>query len=544
LAKVEQSVLIAFGKAVSGARIDKGWFQPDLDEKMQGGIDKSHLSAIENGKRNGIGPVIVSRLVAALEMDRRWIECFTNGAVIPSTVSPPSTEETRKREETAERLQAKALKDPAVPPIAEALLKTLAFEFAGGDYLDLHTAYTALRQALEAAENIRKRGEMPPDNTGSQLNAVMAEVAKLNNKGALAEADALLDAEEARMREAQKAERDRMEQQAQTLLTQRIEQDRLRNRPDLAADRIIGNLREFPQGKLFWAVDAKADEWRDQGDKAGDMFALQVALELARGNYERVKDKKPLASGALLTLGWCHFRLGERSSGDQHLHSAMRAFDAAIEKTDKAKEPGKWSAAQRGRALALTKVGERLSDPSLLALAVTALRQALKVDQQTNSADLMFGWEGLGTALQSLGQLTQNERQLREAEEALTTALALKNKEKDAISWAITQSNLAVSQRWLGAVTGDSARLQTARDGYAACEALGYQADAPFKWATLQWNIADLALARYRLAPDPALLNEARQHLARARAFFVDGSDYQTARCDDLLAKIDAAEAA
>jgi hypothetical protein len=29
-----------------------------------------------------------------------------------------------------------------------------------------------------------------------------------------------------------------------------------------------------------------------------------------------------------------------------------------------------------------------------------------------------------------------------------------------------------------------------------------------------------------------------------ARAFFVDGSDYQTERCDDLLTKIKTAEAA
>jgi len=72
---------------------------------------------------------------------------------------------------------------------------------------------------------------------------------------------------------------------------------------------------------------------------------------------------------------------------------------------------------------------------------------------------------------------------------------------------------------------------------------LAFEKDAPFKWARLQWNIADLALARYRLDPDPALLVEARKHVTRARAFFVDGSDYQTERCDDLLAQIDAAEA-
>ncbi len=543
MAKVERAVLIAFGKAVSDARIEKGWSHKHLDKEMESGIDKSHLSGIENARRAGLNPVTVSRLVAALDLDKRWIDCFTKGGAIPVTVVPPTAEETRQREETAERLEAKALKDPSVPPIAESLLKTLAFEFAGGDYLDLHTTYTALRQALEAAENIRKRGEMPPDNTGSQLNAVLAEVAKLNNQGALEKADALLDAEEERMREAHKAERDRLEQQAQALLIQRIEQDRVRIRPDLAAERIVRNLLDFPQGKLFWAVNAKAAEWNENGDKAGDMFALQVALALAQGNYERVKAKKPLVATAINTLGWCHLRLAERSRGDQHLKFALRSYDAALQRTSKAKDPSNWANLQEGFGLVLQEMGERRKDATLLAQAITVQQEALKVDQQINSANLRFRWNNLGNTLQKLGELTKDSDSLAEAEVALTTALALEDKDKVPLDWEITQSNLALAQRWLGAVTSDAAKLKEARDGYAACEVLGFEADAPFIWARLQWNIADLAVARYRLAPDPALIVEAREYVGRARAFFVEGSEYQTERCDALIAEIDAAEA-
>jgi hypothetical protein len=128
--------------------------------------------------------------------------------------------------------------------------------------------------------------------------------------------------------------------------------------------------------------------------------------------------------------------------------------------------------------------------------------------------------------------------------DALRTALGLRDIKADQIDWAQTQSNLALAQRRLGDVTDDLPTLNTARQGYGACEALDYQTDAPFGWAVLQWNIADLALARYRLDPDPALLSEAKIHVTAARAFFVDGSDYPTERCDDLLAKIKTAEAA
>jgi hypothetical protein len=129
--------------------------------------------------------------------------------------------------------------------------------------------------------------------------------------------------------------------------------------------------------------------------------------------------------------------------------------------------------------------------------------------------------------------------------EALRTALALVEDVKaEQIHWAGTQGNLALAQRRLGDVTDDLPTLNTARQGYGACEALDYKTDSPFSWAVLQWNIADLALARYRLDPDPAVLSEAKTYVTAARAFFVDGSDYQTERCDDLLGKIKTAEAA
>lgn len=302
-------------------------------------------------------------------------------------------------------------------------------------------------------------------------------------------------------------------------------------------------MRDFPKGKLLWAIENKSFEWRDKGDKTGDMFALQVALALAQSNYERVTNKKHLAAFALHTLGWCHFRLAQRSSGDQHLNSALSAFDAAVKQTNKAKEPWNWSASQDGLGQVLLEMGERQKDPALLAQAIIAFRAALKVEQQTKSANVKAEWGSLGNALRALGEITEDEDTLREAEGAHTNAVALENKDKDPLEWESAQNNLAVAQRWLGAVTSDTAKLQEARDGFAACEDLGFEDDAPFGWARLQWNIADLALARYRLAPDPALLVEAREYATRSRAFFVDGSEYQTERCDVLIAQIDAAEA-
>lgn len=206
-----------------------------------------------------------------------------------------------------------------------------------------------------------------------------------------------------------------------------------------------------------------------------------------------------------------------------------------------AKAPLDWSATQDGLGGVLLEMGERAADPALALESVTARRAALKIHLGKNSGNLKDGWNNLGVSLQGLGELTRSEEHIGEAEDALRSALSLKNKRTDLLDWAITQNNLAHAQRWLGELTGNLSKLDEARTGYAACEALEFEDKAPFNWARLQWNIADLALARFRLDPDPALLTEACNYIAMARAFFVDGSDNQTQRCDDLLAQVEAA---
>jgi hypothetical protein len=534
------TALEEFGYEIRKQRIDWGWSLRKLaGEALDSDARSGYVSQVEKGLRN-LSPETINKFVKTLDLPDE----VAKAAHLAPKIAAPSAEDD-KVDYDAERLINRADHDPTLPQMGETLMVALAYEFAGGQYVDLHTAYTSLRAALEAAENIRKRGEMPPDNTGSQLNAVLAEVAKLNALGERNEADALLDQEERRMEEAHKADADRREQQANTMLTQRLDQDRLRNRPDLAAERIIKNLRQFPQGgKLFWAIDDKADEWRDQGDKSGDLFGLRVGLEIAKANYEDHKTKKARAATALFTLGRCHFRLAERSTNDRHLKVARTAFETAVQKTSKASDPLNWSARQNGIGQVLFVMGERAADVDLLSKSVTALRTALDLAIKHKSKNSKNGWNNFGISLSLLGELTRDTTTLTEAVEALRTALALEDVKADRLGWEGTQGNLALAQRRLGDVTDDLVVLNTARQGYGACEALDYQTDAPFIWARLQWNIADLALARYRVDPDPALLSEAKTHVTAARAFFVDGSDYQTERCDDLLTKIKAAEAA
>lgn len=530
--KLDPDILKDFGKAVKRARTLLGWDQPTLGGKIDPPVGPSFISKVEKGRKDALDARTVGRFRIALDLDESWIDKFLDA------------------EETAESLETKAERDADLvidrlhregmtEGTSDNLLIQLANNFTEGDHKDRDTAYLSVKAALETLKASEKIAQLA-GNADAQFAALIEEVDALNNEGEFDLAHDTLARQAIWLRE----EKARLERLSELQLEKELNQDRLRNRPDLAAKRIVRNLREFPQGKLYWAIETKAYDWSRQGDEAGDVFALQVALALAQGNYDRVKNKKPLAARALQRLGWSHFRLAERSTGFQHLEAALRAFDVAIKKTSKAKDPDEWAARHGGFGVVLGELGERRKDPALLEQAVVAHRAAIKMDQQTGSINLQHSLNNFGNSIRILGKLTENAVLLREAEDALTTALALKNKQKAPLDWGTTQGNLALIQRWLGAVTNDAAKLQEARNGYTNFADLDFEGAAPFDWAKLQWNIADLALARYRLTPDPALLVEGRDYLGRARAFFVEGSEYQTERCDELLAQIDAAEAA
>ncbi|MEO0625148.1 MAG: hypothetical protein AAF183_23605 [Pseudomonadota bacterium] len=513
------------------ARTLKGWDQKSLGGKIDPPVGASFISKIEKGRKDALDARTVGRFRIALDLNESWIDKFLDAE---ETAESLETEAERDADRVIERLRREGKAGVA----SDDLLIQLANNFTEGDHKDRETAYRSVEAALERLKASERIAQLA-GNADAQFAALMEEVDALNNEGEFDLAHDKLAQQAEWLRE----EKERLARLPELQLEKELNQDRLRNRPDLAAERITRNLREFPQGQLFLDVDAKAIQWMQEGDKSGDIFSLQVALALAQGNYGRVKAKKPIAARALFSLGWSHFRLAERSTGDRHTDEARRAFAAAVKKSSKTKEPENWASCQQSLGTVLSEIGERQKDPALMEQGIATARAALRVGQLSRSTNTKHYLDNLGNLLRLSGQLAKDAGTLHEAEEALLECLALKNKEADPLDWKTTQNNEALTQRWLGAVTKDPAKLREARDGYAACEDLAFEKDAPFRWAQIQWNIADLALARYQLDPDPAFLAEARTHVTRARGFFVEGSDYQTERCDELLAQIDVAEA-
>ena len=187
--KVPPEDLKAFGLAVKHARSLKTWNLDELGATIDPPVGKSFISKIEKGRKGALNSRTVGRFIKALEMDEAWINKF------PDTDTTDESDET-PAERDADRLIQMVTRYETIPQSSEHLLILLANQHAEGHYTDQSTTFVGLTKALEAAKSIRKRGKMSPDNTGSQLNAVMAEVAKLNAEGALDETKDLLDDEE------------------------------------------------------------------------------------------------------------------------------------------------------------------------------------------------------------------------------------------------------------------------------------------------------------------------------------------------------------
>tara|TARA_B110000090_G_scaffold61876_1_gene70863 strand:- start:664 stop:1272 length:609 start_codon:yes stop_codon:yes gene_type:complete len=189
LIKVSPEDLKAFGLAVKHARSLKTWNLDELGATIDPPVGKSFISKIEKGRKGALNSRTVGRFIKALEMDEAWIDKFLDTDTTDESDETPA-------ERDADRLIQMVTRYETIPQSSEHLLILLANQHAEGHYTDQSTTFVGLTKALEAAKSIRKRGKMSPDNTGSQLNAVMAEVAKLNAEGALDETKDLLDDEE------------------------------------------------------------------------------------------------------------------------------------------------------------------------------------------------------------------------------------------------------------------------------------------------------------------------------------------------------------
>lgn len=436
-----------FGLAVRKARTAKGrnWTGEQLAHAAFGNAErKSYISQIERG---------------GTRLSARTVQKLAQVLDLPDAVTDPVLRAhlpvEDKLDTDARRLMQMAADDSTAPGTADALMIALAYEFAAGSHINLSTAYTGLRNALQAAQEMKDQLDRL-HNMDDRLTAVLRRVADLNDRG-------LRDAAGEALEAAIKAK----EAELEALHDAALKQDRLRNDPAAAAKRLVARLKaSAPPGGVFKATHDLLNEMRRRGDVANDTFDLAVALSLAKANLERAKG--PQRSNALNALGNCHLAIGERQLGDGNLIRARDAFAQALEKTPRQRDEENWAIYSGSLGNALLTIGKRVRHLGLLRESIAAIRASLSFETaEKTPAAWADSQNNLGIALQTLGEHLADPDLLRQAIEALHAALNVRSINRHPMAWAASQNNLGLALRWLGTVTRDATRFDEAATAFA-----------------------------------------------------------------------------
>ena len=237
--KIAPDILKDFGRAVKRARILKGWDQKTLGGKIDPPIGASTISKVEKGRKEALNGTTVGRFRIALDLDESWIDKFLDAEETSESLETES-------ERNADRIIDRLRREGKAEGTSDDLLIQLANNFTEGDHKDRDTAYRTVEAALERLKDSEEIAQLA-GNADAQFAALMEEVDALNNEGEFDLAHDKL----ARQAEWLREEKDRLARLSELQLEKELNQDRLRNRPDLAAERIVRNLREFPQGQLL-----------------------------------------------------------------------------------------------------------------------------------------------------------------------------------------------------------------------------------------------------------------------------------------------------
>ena len=179
--------------------------------------------------------------------------------------------------------------------------------------------------------------------------------------------------------------------------------------------------------------------------------------------------------------------------------------------------------------------GLRLDIEVSIALARIGQTLATSADQRGTALN------GLGNALQTLGDRETGTARLEEAVAAYRAALEERTRDRVPLDWAMTQTNLGNALSILGERETGTARLEEAVAAYRAALEERTRDRVPLGWASTRGNMTNLHLALFDKTGTAAELDHAQAALDDARAVFAEAQDSQfLAMADNVQAEIDA----
>jgi tetratricopeptide (TPR) repeat protein len=372
--------------------------------------------------------------------------------------------------------------------IAEFVVKELARRFVPGSGGDFESARRDLEKALEIYTTQQAIGALP-HNHHEAIDTVFDEVNRLNRLAQFDEASAALDAALRIEQEAIKTQQEASNARQAAILDRGVDQDRLRNNPVSAAERLVARLLLDNPPAPFHALRALQDDWYERGRDLGLAFDATVAIHLAEHSLTRAQP--PDQRGAALNdLAIALQTLGEREPGTARLEAAVLAYTAALQEYTRDRVPLQWATTQMNLGSSLATLGEREPGTARLDAAVLAFTAAL---QEFTRDRVPLKWAttqmNLGSALLILGQREPGTTRLDAAVQAYTAALQEFTRDRVPLEWAGTQMNLGNALLTLGEREPDTARLDAAVLAYTAALQEFTRDRVPLDWATAQMNL-------------------------------------------------------
>jgi tetratricopeptide (TPR) repeat protein len=260
--------------------------------------------------------------------------------------------------------------------IAEFVVKELARRFVPGSGGDFESARRDLEKALEIYTTQQAIGALP-HNHHEAIDTVFDEVNRLNRLAQFDEASAALDAALRVEQEAIKTHQEASNARQAAILDRGVDQDRLRNNPASAAERLVARLLLDNPPDAFNALRVLQDEWYVRGRDQGLAFDATVAIHIAEHTLTHAQT--PDQRGAALNdLAIALATLGKREPGTARLDAAVLACTEALKESTRERVPLDWATTQMNLGNALLTLGQREPGTARLDAAVLAYTEALK----------------------------------------------------------------------------------------------------------------------------------------------------------------------
>lgn len=516
-----------FGALIARKREDKGWSFAELavaaygDDGQGGETRKSDVQKLEIGGSAKPTARTIKRYRDALGLTQEEIDAC------------------RTPEELQLAQYAEALFDVikgavAQTEVSDDLAHELSERYAAGNPEDFEGAVRGLMRALEIAAKRQTTGNLDAD-----VNAIIAEVKRLNEEGQLEDAARALD----EALESELAEEERRAAGIEALIREGIDQAILMRDVERAAALLVRQVdRETPDPThRFEGIRAAQEDWYVRGRDQGLAFDLEVSIAVAEICLVRASDADERGS-ALIDLGVSLQTLGARESATAQLEDAVAAYRAALEECTRERVPLGWAMTQNNLGNALWTLGERESGTARLEEAVATYRAALEErTRERVPLDWAMTQNNLGNALRSLGARESRTARLEEAVAAFRAALEERTRDRVPLDWAVTQNNLGTALFTLGARESGTTQLEEAVAAYRAALEERTRERVPFHWAITTQNIGLVFESLFEKTEERAQLEEAIALVRAAREVFDEaGASFYIENSDRILARLEA----